>query len=234
MIYTRVFEEQTALARGAAEVFVQAAVGAIAQRRRFVVALSGGSTPRSTYELLSSPEFASRVDWPRVHIFWGDERMVPPHHADSNYRMALESFLAKVAIPDTQIHRIRGELSAEEAAQAYAADLSATLGIGGRFDLILLGLGSDGHTASLFPGTSAVQEQVAPVAAVYVERLAAWRVTLTLPTINATRSVVFLISGSGKRETLARMRAGERLPATLIRPDSGQLLWLLDREAFGI
>ena len=231
MSFTRVFENEAGLARGAAEVFVQAAAGAIAQRCRFLVALSGGSTPRSAYELLSSPAFVDRVDWPKVHVFWGDERMVPPDHPGSNYRMVHEALLAKIPIPAANIHPIRGELTAEEAAKAYAADLTETLGVGGRFDLVLLGMGDDGHTASLFPGTSALAERVAPVVPVYIERMSVWRVTLTLPVINAARSVVFLIRGSNKRETLARVRAGERLPAAFVQPHSGQLLWLIDREA---
>ena len=157
--------------------------------------------------------------------------MVPPDRTGSNYRMVRDALLARTPIPPAQIHRIRGELTPEKAARAYAADLTVTLGDGGRFDLVLLGMGEDGHTASLFPGTSALTERVAPVVPVFVERMGAWRVTLTLPVINAARSVVFIISGISKRETLARVRAGEQLPAALVQPHSGQLLWLVDREA---
>jgi 6-phosphogluconolactonase len=145
--------------------------------------------------------------------------------------MVREALLNKVPIPQTNIRRIRGELPALEAASAYRADLAEVLGDEGRFDLVLLGMGSDGHTASLFPNTSALDERTAPAAAVYVDRLATWRVTLTLPTINSARSIVFIVGGSGKRETLARVRSGEELPATMVQPASGQLLWLVDRAA---
>jgi 6-phosphogluconolactonase len=198
-----------------------------------VVALSGGSTPRTTYALLASDEFAARVDWPRVRVFWGDERCVPPDHPDSNYRMAREALLDKVPIPTENVHRMRGELPPDQAATAYQAELEAVLGASGRFDLILLGMGADGHTASLFPGTAALEERERTVVAVYVKRLRAWRVTLTLPVINAGRHVLFLVSGTAKAPTLARIRAGELLSAGLVQPDQGQLTWLVDMAAAG-
>jgi 6-phosphogluconolactonase len=218
------------LAGAAAELFVTLAADAIAARGRFVVALSGGSTPRATYELLASHDFAARVCWRCVHVFWGDERSAPPDHADSNYRMAREAVLEKVPVPETNIHRICGELPPHEAAKAYTSELGAVLGKRGRFDLVLLGMGADGHTASLFPRSAALDERVAPVVPVYVERLRSWRVTLTLPVINASRNVVFLVRGAGKAGALARIRAGEPLPAGLVQPDSGQLIWLVDQQ----
>jgi 6-phosphogluconolactonase len=145
--------------------------------------------------------------------------------------MVWDTLLARVSVPPAKIHRIRGELAAAEAAKAFSADLTGTLGAGGRLDLVLLGMGSDGHTASLFPGTDSVEEQFEPVVPQYVESMSAWRVTLTLPTINAARSVVFIVSGRRKRETLRRVRSGEKLPAAMVQPNSGQLLWLVDREA---
>lgn len=233
MVEIRTCSEAASLARAAAEHFVTVAAEAIAARGRFVVALSGGSTPRATYVLLASDEFAARVDWSRVHVLWGDERCVPPDHAESNYRMAREVLLDKVPIPAENVHRMRGELSPDQAATAYQAELEAVLGAGGRFDLVLLGMGADGHTASLFPGTAALEEGERTVVAVTVKGLCAWRVTLTLPVINAGRDVLFLVSGAAKGPTLARMCAGELFPAGLVQPDEGQLTWLVDLAAAG-
>jgi 6-phosphogluconolactonase len=227
------YPDATKLARAAAERFVALATEAIAARGQFAVALSGGSTPRATYALLASGEFAARVDWPRVHVFWGDERCVPPGHPDSNYRMAREALLDDIPIPAENVHRIRGELPPDQAALAYQAELEAVLGANGRFDLMLLGMGADGHTASLFPGTTALDERERAVVAVYVERLHAWRVTLTLTTINAARQILFLAIGAAKAETLRAVLEGPagRLPAQSIRPTAGQLTWMVDAAA---
>jgi 6-phosphogluconolactonase len=227
----RVYPDGDSLARAAAEHFVTLAAEAIAARGRFVVTLSGGSTPRAAYSLLASDEFAARVDWPRVHVFWGDERCVPPDHHDSNYRMAREAWLDKVPILADNIYRIQGELDPHQAATDYQAELETVLGAAGRFDLILLGMGTDGHIASLFPAATALEERERPAVAVYVEQLQTWRVTLTLPIINAARHVLFLVSGVAKAETLARVRAGEPLPASLVQPIQGQLTWLVDQNA---
>jgi 6-phosphogluconolactonase len=227
----RVYPDAASLARAAAEHFVTLATEAIAANGQFLVALSGGSTPRATYTLLADDEFVTRVDWPRVHVFWGDERCVPPDHPDSNYRMAYEALLDRIAIPAENIHRIQGELPPDQAAAAYRAELETALSINGRFDLILLGMGADGHTASLFPGTAALEERERPVAAVYVKHLQAWRITLTLPVINAARHVLFLVSGAAKAPALARAGAGEALPASLVQPSQGQLIWLVDQDA---
>ena len=147
--------------------------------------------------------------------------------------MAREALLDKIPIPSENVHRIQGELPPEQAAAAYEAELEAVLGADGRFDLILLGMGTDGHTASLFPVTTALEERERAVVAVYVERLRAWRVTLTLPAINAARQVLFLVSGVAKAKTLARIRAGQPLPASLVQPSEGQVVWLVDRAAAG-
>ncbi len=213
----------------AAKHIVALAAEAIERRGRFIVALSGGSTPRPTYALLAEEPFSSQIDWSRVHLGWGDERCVPPTHPDSNYRMAREALLDHVDIPAENIHRIRGELGAVRAAAAYRAELDDLLGQDGRFDLILLGMGADGHTASLFPGTPALAERQKTVVAVHVEELDAWRVTLTLPVINSARHVTFLVSGASKAEALARVRDGEPLPAGLVQP-RGQLIWIVDQE----
>ncbi len=229
----RVYSDASSLARAAAERFVALAGEAVATRGRFAVALSGGSTPRATYELLASTDFAPRVDWASVHIFWGDERAVPPDHAHSNYHKAREALLDKVPVPRQNAHRIRGELPPAEAASAYREELQAVLGTDGLLDLVFLGMGTDGHTASLFPGTSALEERERAVAAVYVEPLQAWRVTLTLPAINSARHVQFLVTGAAKAGVVQAVLegSGARYPAQQIRPGSGRLVWMLDAAA---
>ncbi|MBN1977662.1 MAG: 6-phosphogluconolactonase [Anaerolineae bacterium] len=227
----KVYADADTLAQAAAEHFVEQAAEAIAARDRFVVALAGGATPRATYALLASWSFATRVDWLRVHFLWGDERCVPPDHRDSNYRLVRQALLNKILIPNVNVHRIRGELEPAWAAMAYESELEALLEMDGRFDLILLGMGEDGHTASLFPGTAALEEQTRWVVETHVEKLSAWRITLTLPVINAARQVTFLVSGASKAEPLARIQAGEPLPAGLVQPTGGKLTWLVDQQA---
>jgi 6-phosphogluconolactonase len=231
----RTYPDATSLARAAAEHFVTLAAEAIAAHAQFVVALSGGSTPRATYALLASDEFTVRVDWPRVRVLWGDERCVPPDYPDSNYRMAREALLDKIPIPTENVHRMRGELPPDQAAMAYQAELEAVLGAAGRFDLILLGMGADGHTASLFPATAALHEQTRWVVAHYVDKLAVWRVTLTPVAINAAAHVTFIVSGAGKAERLREVLVGpyqpDILPAQIVRPTDGRLVWLVDAAA---
>ena len=227
----KVYADAGTLAQAAAEHFIEQAAEAIAARNRFVVALAGGATPRATYALLANWSFTTQVDWLRVHVLWGDERCVPPNHRDSNYRLANQALLSKILIPSVNVHRIRGELEPAWAAMAYESELEALLGTDGRFDLILLGMGEDGHTASLFPGTTALEERTRWVVENYVEKLNAWRITLTLPIINAARQVTFLVSGTSKSEPLARVQAGEPLPARLVQPAEGKLTWLVDQQA---
>ncbi len=204
---------------------------------RIAVALSGGSTPRRLYELLAEPPRRDRIPWERIHWFWGDERFVPPNHPDSNYRMVREAMLSRVAIPVGNIHPVPTVgLDPEEAARAYERELQAVHG-GDRleptrplFDVTLLGLGSDGHTASLFPGTAALEERQCWVVAV-VGRRPEPRISLTLPALDSSRNVAFLVAGEGKRATLARVLAGDRtLPAARVRP-VGRLWFFLDRAA---
>jgi 6-phosphogluconolactonase len=236
MAKVRMYADPASLARAAAEHFVALAAEAIAARGRFAVALPGGSTPRATYALLASDEFAALINWARVHVFWGDERCVPPDHPGSNYRMARQALLDHVPLPAGNVHRIRGEMEPGAAAQAYAAELGAFFGTPWpSFDLVLLGMGDDGHTASLFPGSDALQERLRPVIAVkaeYQDR-PAHRVTLTAAAINAARRVLFLVAGAAKAETLQAVLEGpaRRFPAQRIRPTSGQLTWLVDIEA---
>ena len=239
--------DSTSLARAAAHYFVTLANEAIANRGRFAVALAGGSTPKATYKLLATQEFAERVDWSRVHIFWGDERCVPPEHPDSNYRMACEAWLDHVPLPAGNVYRIRGELEPAWGASEYEETLRTFFSPSAReeesegemaiacFDLILLGMGDDGHTASIFPGTTAIDEQTLWVMAHFVENLHAWRITLTPVTINAAADVIFVVSGSGKANRLRQVLTGpyrpNSLPAQIIKPDTGRLRWLVDSAA---
>src|SRR5215212_4522615 len=198
----QVFGDAESVARAAAEVFVRLSIEAVGGRGAFSVALSGGTTPRRVYELLASDEYRARVEWPKVHVFFGDERNVPPDHADSNYRMAREALLSKVPIPGDNVYRMHGELDANEAAKQYGEMLKEKFGDGG-LDMVLLGMGDDGHTASLFPGTEALGETKHRCVANYVEKLKAWRITLTAPFINRARCATVLVSGKSKAERLA-------------------------------
>jgi 6-phosphogluconolactonase len=233
----QILADADALAEEAARQIVMATQQAIQQEGRFSLGLSGGSTPQRLYSLLAASPFADQIDWIKTHVFWGDERCVPPDHPDSNYRMAQEALLAHVPIPAAQIHRIYGEDDPGEAAQAYEATLRAFFGDGlPRMDVILLGMGDDGHTASLFPHSAALD---APLDRCVVENLIptkrVWRITLTAQAINAARQVIFLVSGAEKAERLNQVLHGtyrpHDLPSQLIRPSSGKLLWLVDKEA---
>lgn len=230
-----VHDDTQELALAAAELFVEAAAEAIDQRGEFRVALAGGSTPREAYQRLSGADLAPMVSWRNVQLFWGDERCVPPTHPDSNFRLARDSFLDKVPIPQLNVHRIEGEAEPKQAARDYVEELRAVFGgrKRPRFDLILLGMGADGHTASLFPNSSAVREKRRWVVAHHVDQPDSWRVTLTPPVLNAARRVVFLVAGKEKAERLHEVLRGERdperLPAQIVRPKEGSVVWLLDK-----
>jgi 6-phosphogluconolactonase len=227
--------DPSAVAVRGAEDFVRLADKALRTGGRFTVALAGGSTPKRMYTLLTE----AQLNWSAIHFFWGDERCVPPDHADSNYRMVAEALLDHIVIPLENIHRIRGELSAARAARVYAAELRRAFGTGlPHFDLILLGLGPDGHTASLFPNTPAVREVTCWTAAVRHRSPpppCIDRVTLTLPVINAALNVTFLVIGADKADILARVLQNlpkpDLLPAQAVKPKEGCLRWLLDRSA---
>jgi 6-phosphogluconolactonase len=226
-----VFADAAALIAGAADFIAASAADAIAARGSFAVALSGGNTPKPVYQRLVS----AAIDWTRVQVFFGDERCVPPRDTRSNYHMARAALLDRVAIPAGNIHRMRGEDPPDAAAEAYAAELRNALGDDGRLDLVLLGLGQDAHTASLFPGLAAVTEAQRTVMAAYVEFVGMWRLTLTPPAINAARRVAFLVSGADKAGILHRVLQGPRqpvvLPAQAIRPAERPALWLIDAGA---
>ncbi len=224
------------LAAAAADRLVSLGSSAIVERGRFSVALAGGSTPRRMYALLATERYASSLDWLHVHFFWGDERCVPPDHPGSNYHMAREVLLDHLPVSEANVHRVRGELEPTAAAQLYAEDLQAFFGAPWpAFDLVLLGLGNDGHTASLFPGSSVLEERKRAAVAVtanYQDR-PAHRVTLTFPAINAARQVLFLVSGASKAGIVAAVLEGSpgRYPAQGVRPGSGRLGWMLDAPA---
>ncbi len=207
----------------------------------FTIALSGGSTPRGLHSLLAGdPAIRDRLPWQHLHFFWGDERHVPPDHPQSNYRMARESLFSLAPVPSENIHRVPAEEpDAALAAEKYEGEIRTFFGLEvgqlPRFDCILLGMGSDGHTASLFPETEALQESNRLVVANWVDKFKAYRVTLTVPVLNHAKLVVFLVSGHEKAEALKEVLQGDRqpdrFPAQLIRPDPGKLLWIVDRAA---
>lgn len=232
-----IFEEAEEVAQAAASRFVELSRAAIDAQGRFSVALSGGSTPRRTYQLLASDSFKETIDWAKVHVFFGDERCVPPTDADSNYRMADEALLSLVPIPARNVHRIMGEGDAVANARLYEDELQTFFDNAAwpRFDLVLLGMGDDGHTASLFPETKALEEGRAWVLANWVEKLGAYRITLSAHAINMAAHVIFLVAGAGKAARLAEVIRGprdpERLPSQLIRTANGKLEWLIDRAA---
>jgi 6-phosphogluconolactonase len=235
----RVYADPESLSRAAATWFVRQAEAALGARGRFSVALSGGGTPRRTYELLAALPYRNQVDWRRVHVFWGDERCVPWNDPRSNARMAYQAWLRQVPLPGNQIHPIDCTQAPEAAARRYEALLREYFGGGPpRLDLVILGLGENGHTASLFPHTPVLQEQERWAAAVYVADQDLYRVTLTAPLLNQASAVVFLVAGESKAGVLKEVRQGahdpERLPAQLIRPESGQLLWLVDEAAAAV
>jgi 6-phosphogluconolactonase len=228
-----VYDTPEILAGAAAREFADRAREAIAERGRFAVVLAGGSTPEAMYGILAS-DYDDQIDWRRVYIFFGDERTVPPHHDDSNHKMASEALLDHV--PVANVHRMRGELPPDEAAAAYEVELRnffRTEEIP-RFDLILLGIGADGHTASLFPETAALEVSDRWVVANPVLKLDAARITLTVPAINAARAVMFLVAGEDKAETLKEILESDAdprtYPARLIQPQGGPE-WMLDRAA---
>ena len=226
------------LNRNAAERFVLLANEAAAETGRFTVALSGGSTPKALYSLLASAVYNECVPWSQVHLFWCDERCVPPNHPDSNYRMAREALLSRIVVPADNVHRIAGEKEPQLAASEYEDQLKGffhlTEGSLPQFDLILLGLGEDGHTASLFPEDEALEETERLVVAVYVERLKAHRLTLTLPVLNQGARIFFLVAGASRAAILQEAlgaKIASSLPAAKVQPIDGELTWLITQEA---
>jgi 6-phosphogluconolactonase len=232
-----IFATPEALADAVARHIAVCAADAIPSTGRFTLALAGGSTPRAAYSRLATRDSRADVDWQRTHVLWGDERCVPPTDPRSNYRMAQEALLSRVPIPVQQIHRIRGEDDPERASADYERDVRSMLAGERSLDLVLLGLGEDGHTASLFPGQPAVHETGRWVMAALAPDQKLWRVTLTPGILNRARNVTFVVSGANKAETLQQVLEGpfnpDLLPAQAIRPVPGRLTWLVDQTAAG-
>jgi 6-phosphogluconolactonase len=224
------------LSRRTADRFIEIAQQSMRSSGRFAVALSGGSTPKNLYSRLSSPAYQERLSWPNVHLFWGDERCVPPDHPDSNFRMVKEALLSKIEIPPENVHRMAGEREPSTAASEYEKHLQEFFlvknGALPRFDLILLGVGDDGHTASLFPGSGALHETKRLVLAPFVEKLKSNRLTLTLPVLNQGGEVWFLVTGSDKAGIIKEiLSASADLPAAKVQPENGKLMWFIRQDA---
>jgi len=238
----RVYDGADALSRAAAEHFLETTQAAVAARGKARIAISGGNTPKKTFALMADPAepFLKAMPWERIELYWVDERCVPPDHPDSNYRMTNEAMLSKVPLKAGQVFRIEGELEPDAAAARYESTIRAQFRLEGaqgpRFDVLALGMGDDGHTASLFPHTAALHEVTRIAIANHVpQQKETWRVTLTWPVIVEAAEVFFLLEGAKKTEPVHRVLQGpydpETLPSQLIQPKSGKLLFLLDKEA---
>jgi len=237
MRQVKVYPDHDSLVVGTAGWILSASAEAISSRGACSIALSGGSTPRALFRLLAGDEWRTRFDWSRIELFQVDERAVPLDHPDNNFGMIERELLHAVQIPADHVHRVRTELGAEAAAEDYESQLRKTFPGAGipRFDIVLLGMGEDGHTASLFPGTEALHETRHWVLGYLVMKLKAQRITLTFPVINDARKVLFLVSGPGKAATLREVFQGEspelRYPAAMVEPRDGLLYWHLDGDA---
>jgi 6-phosphogluconolactonase len=232
LIYT--LDDLEALSHMAAGIFSEIASECIKRKGNFTVALPGGSTPRVLFELLSERPFRDMIFWPKVEFYWGDERCVPPENNESNYRLAHDALLSKVPVREENVHRIKGEGGPEDAAHEYEQTIRKSFNVDGSpvFDLIILGMGADGHTASLFPGSVAIEEKERLCVAVPEKEPP--RVTLTLPVINNAENVTFLVAGKEKKDALSAVLEGKGdYPAALVRPMHGKVVWVVDREAKG-
>jgi 6-phosphogluconolactonase len=235
----RIFNTKEDIASQAADLFVAAAQNAIEKQGRFVVALTGGSSPVALYTLLATAPYKNKIDWEKVYVFWGDERWVPLDDALSNAKMANDTLLSHVNIPKNNIfHMYKQGVSADAYAVEYEESIKSITGEDGQFDLILLGMGDDGHTASLFPGQAVLQEQDKWVAAYYLESQSMFRITLTAPIINKAKQIVVLTFGENKAHALNEVLHGaynpEKYPTQLIKPLDGELLFLTDKAATSI
>lgn len=235
--HIKVLPDSHAMALEVAQKVVAAASEAIDRFGRFSIVLAGGSTPKALYELLASDDFAHQIDWTKVHVYFGDERCVAADHPDSNYRMARLALFSEVPLPGDNIYRIRGEIEPEAAAIEYGKLLKEHFSEGGP-DLTLLGMGEDGHTASLFPGTDALKETRHRCVAVYVEKLKSWRITLTPVFLNRSAEVIVMVAGANKAARVEQALLGgpdpQQLPIQLIAPQSGKMTWVMDVAAAGM
>ena len=231
-----IFDNADTLIQQQADFIVTAARDAIAKRGHFSLVLSGGSSPKKLYTLLSSPAYADKIDWPKVYFFLGDERYVPLNHADSNFLMASQSLFTPLNIGGHQLFPVNTALTPPQAAQAYQRDIENFFGDKPRqFDLVLLGLGDDAHTASLFPHTTVLHEKTALVKEIYIDKVSMFRITLTAPLINQAHNISFLLFGASKAPAVHSIIEGERnldlYPAQLIKPAHGTLHWFMDNSA---
>lgn len=239
-MHIAVYPDTNTLSQQAAQFIVRLANESIVTRGRFSIALSGGSTPKVLYGLLGSEPYRDQIDWSKVDIFWSDERCVPPDSADSNYRMAREVLLSRVPLSPQQVHRMPADQpDRDAAAQAYTHEMRQSFGTGDvpHFDLIQLGMGPEGHTASLFPHQSSLHEQQRLVMYVNVPKPPPPRLTFTPPILNAARHVLFLVTGAEKADAVQAVLEGdynpEEYPAQIVRPASGEVVWMLDEAAAG-
>src|SRR6266576_5146757 len=240
----RILADANSIAKTAAAEFLQAARESVSEKGSFSVALAGGSTPKVLYGLLASnPLLQAKVPWGKIQFFFGDERHVPPDHAESNFRMASEAMFSRAPVQPQQVHRIHGEnANVTDAAEEYERELRAAFqlktGELPRFDLVLLGMGPEGHTASLFPGTKALKEERRLVVSNWVGKLYTDRITLTPPVLNNAAQVIFMVHGEEKAPALKAVLEGpyepDQLPAQIIKPQEGKVLWLLDPTAAGM
>jgi 6-phosphogluconolactonase len=239
----RILRDAAAIANRAAKAFIEAAHAAAKSKGTFSVALAGGSTPKALYALLAADESRGQLPWDKIQLFFGDERHVKPTHPDSNFRMATEAMISKVPLKPEQVHRIKAENpDVEQAAREYEQELRAHFHLADgeppRFDLVLLGMGTEGHTLSLFPGTKALRDNGRLVVSNWVGKLLTERVTLTAPAVNGAALAMFMVAGADKSLALKAVLEGpyepEQLPAQLIDPKNGKLLWLVDETAGGI
>ncbi len=232
MVQVTIFDDTDALYRAAGEHVAARARDSIGGSGRFTLALAGGDTPRRLYALLASPSFRGRIDWTRTHLFWGDERLVPTSDPRSNYRMVSETLLSRAYVPEENVHRARADLPPQEAAADYERVLDEFFGGMPAFDCVLLGMGADGHTASLFPGSAALR--VSDRIVVAAEHRGQARVSLSLQALNAARDLLFIVIGMPKASALAAVLEGpldRDLPAGLVHPAAGNVTWLVDRAA---
>ncbi len=229
-----VFATSAEMIEKAAELIVGILSDTLRKKGRASLVLSGGSTPKALYELLASEKYRDKISWENILIFFGDERCVPPDDPQSNYKMSHEALLSKVPVPEENIFRMKGELPPEAAAAQYEAAIKNSLGDGNHFDVVLLGIGTDGHTASLFPGTGALNETEKLVAANYVEKLNAFRITLTFRVINTSQNIIFLAVGKEKAEAIGKIfeeKDEPLLPAQMVDPADGTIFWMLEKTA---
>lgn len=232
-----IWQDGEKLSLAAAYFFVRSCRESIVKTGKFAVALSGGSTPKRLYEILATPEFSRNIDWKKVLLFWGDERFVPHTHEESNYRMVKEALLDQIKIPKKNIFPVPTQGWPQDCADAYEKTIKQALGRNASFDLTLLGMGDDGHTASLFPGTQILEENKKLAQEVWVDAKQTWRISITYPLINRSKEIMFLVAGANKTPVLKKILSGRKLknpfPIQAVQPKNGNAIWMVDEAAVG-